>query len=278
MPQTLLLVEDSLTIQQVVERTFVPEGFQVVIANDVQEGLVKLQAVMPDIVLADATMPGMDGFQLCQTLRGMPGFAHVPVLLLTSNFTAYDEAHGERVGVTGYLAKPFESQTLYTLVQRLLANVSSPPSSSSPTPVADHVAPPRHTSESPRLARESSEAQEGAMRSRHLPDTAVPPRPMAFSSDTLGASTTTTPGNTDATSLLHQALGRSLVQMVQEVLQAHLTTMLETLTSQILAEVRQTVSAQVPDLLEVLLQQEIEKLKRTVAQDDREGERERGTD
>ncbi len=66
--------------------------------------------------------------------------------------------------------------------------------------------------------------------------------------------------------------------MVQEVLQAHLTTMLETLTSQILAEVRQTVSAQVPDLLEVLLQQEIEKLKRTVAQDDREGERERGTD
>ncbi len=66
--------------------------------------------------------------------------------------------------------------------------------------------------------------------------------------------------------------------MVQEVLQTHLTTMLETLTSQILAEVRQTVSAQVPDLLEVLLQQEIEKLKRTVAQDDREGERERGTD
>ena len=66
--------------------------------------------------------------------------------------------------------------------------------------------------------------------------------------------------------------------MVQEVLQAHLTTMLETLTPQILAEVRQTVSAQVPDLLEVLLQQEIEKLKRTVAQDDREGERERGTD
>ena len=88
MSKTILVVEDSLSIQHLVQRTFEPEGFRVVVANDAQEGLDTLRTTRPDIVLADAVMPGMDGMQLCQTLRGMSGYAQTPVLILTSSWSS----------------------------------------------------------------------------------------------------------------------------------------------------------------------------------------------
>ncbi len=125
-PKTLLLVEDSFTIQKLVESTFTSAGYQVAIANDAREGIAKLPAVSPDIVLADASMPEMDGFQLCQTIRSTQGFERIPVLLLTSRFAAYDEVQGQRAGVTGYLAKPFDSYSLLTLVQQLVDKTPAP--------------------------------------------------------------------------------------------------------------------------------------------------------
>lgn len=125
-PKTLLLVEDSFTIQKLVETTFTSAGYEVTIANDAREGIAKLPTVSPDIVLADASMPEMDGFQLCQTIRSTQGFERIPVLLLTSRFAAYDEVQGQRSGVTGYLAKPFDSYSLLTLVQQLVDKTPTP--------------------------------------------------------------------------------------------------------------------------------------------------------
>ncbi len=261
MPQTLLLVEDSLTIQHVVQRTFVPEGFLVVVAKDAQEGLHTLHSITPDVVLADATMPDMDGFQFCQTLRGWAGFAHVPVVLLTSNFAAYDEARGQRAGVTASLAKPFESGVLLTLVQRVLSQASTA------SPGTTHVA----------LAATASPAVLST-------DTAAPSDDTAEAYESDSGSVVAAPEpeagcsvSTDAATRAPHILGESLLHTVQAVLREQLHTMLETLTPQILAEVRHTVSAQIPDILEVLLQQEIDKLKRAVAHDAEHGEPERGT-
>ena len=69
MATKLLLVEDSLSIQTIVETTFTREGFEVMVVGDALDGLHKAQTLRPDIVLADASMPGMDGFQLCQRIR-----------------------------------------------------------------------------------------------------------------------------------------------------------------------------------------------------------------
>src|SRR5215470_10529242 len=120
MATKLLLVEDSLSMQTIVETAFAREGFEVMVVGDVLDGLHKAQALRPDIVLADASMPGMDGFQLCQRIRQSAGGRHVLVILLTSGFAVYDTVKEERVGVTTYLAKPFESQVLFDMVKQLV--------------------------------------------------------------------------------------------------------------------------------------------------------------
>ena len=135
-PKTLLLVEDSFTIQKLVESTFKSAGYQVAIANHAREGIASLSAVSPDIVLADASMPEMDGFQLCEVIRSTQGFERIPVLLLTSRFAAYDELQGQRSGVTAYLAKPFDSYSLLALVQQLIDNPSPQIDGAWPSPTS----------------------------------------------------------------------------------------------------------------------------------------------
>ena len=126
MATKLLLVEDSLSIQTIVETTFVREGFEVIVSDDALDGLHKAQTLLPDIVLADASMPGLDGFQLCQRLRQNASGRQVPVVLLTSGFAAYDKAKGDRAGVTTHLAKPFDPHVLLALVRQLVSVVHQP--------------------------------------------------------------------------------------------------------------------------------------------------------
>jgi len=132
MATKLLLVEDSLSIQTIVETTFSREGFEVMVVSDALDGLYKVQTLLPDIVLADASMPGMDGFQLCQKIRQSASGRHLPVVLLTSGFAAYDQTKGERAGVTTHLAKPFEPQVLLDIVKQLVAVVHHPLYTASP--------------------------------------------------------------------------------------------------------------------------------------------------
>src|SRR4029077_14676864 len=108
----LLLVEYSLSIQTIVETTFAREGFEVMMAGDALDGLHKAQTLRPDIVLADGFMPDIDGVPLCQSIRQSADGRHVPVVLLTSGFAAYDKAKGDRVGATMHLAKRFDPQVL----------------------------------------------------------------------------------------------------------------------------------------------------------------------
>jgi CheY-like chemotaxis protein len=126
MATKLLLVEDSLSIQTIVETTFAREGFEVLVAGDALDGLRQAQTLRPDIVLADASMPDLDGFQLCQRIRQSAGGRHVPVVLLTSGFAAYDKAKGEHAGVTLHLAKPFEPQELLDMVKQLVPGAPHP--------------------------------------------------------------------------------------------------------------------------------------------------------
>ena len=126
MATKLLLVEDSLSIQTIVETAFAREGFEVMVAGDALDGLRKAQTLQPDIVLADASMPDMDGFQLCQRIRQSAGGRHVPVVLLTSGFAAYDQVKGDRAGVTMHLAKPFEPQVLLDMVKQLVPGSHRP--------------------------------------------------------------------------------------------------------------------------------------------------------
>src|SRR5947209_13453899 len=102
MPKQILLVDDSVTIQRVVELTFAHEAdYKVTAAKSADEGLQRARDIRPDIVLADAGMAGQNlktGYDLCAAMRGDPALASVPVLILTGNFAPYDEARGSKAG------------------------------------------------------------------------------------------------------------------------------------------------------------------------------------
>src|SRR5262245_53380920 len=113
MPKQILLVDDSVTIQRVVELTFAHEpDFKITAAKNADDGLAKARDLKPDIVLADAGMQGKTGYDLCASLRSDGGLASTAVLILTGNFAPYDEARGQKAGADGYVVKPFETQAL----------------------------------------------------------------------------------------------------------------------------------------------------------------------
>jgi CheY-like chemotaxis protein len=126
MPKTLLLADDSVTIQKVVGISFASEDIQLVAVDNGTAAVAKAREVRPDIVLADVVMPGLNGYEVCRQIKADPSLRHVPVLLLTGTFEAFDEARAREVGSDGHITKPFEAQALVDLVNARLA-ASAPP-------------------------------------------------------------------------------------------------------------------------------------------------------
>ena len=127
MPYTLLLADDSVTIQRVIELTFADEDVQVVAVSDGEQAIAILNEQPPDIVLADIGMPNRDGYEVAQYMKLTPALAHIPVVLLTGAFEPVDEARAATVGVDAVLAKPFEPQLVVTKVKELLARPRQEP-------------------------------------------------------------------------------------------------------------------------------------------------------
>jgi CheY-like chemotaxis protein len=121
MPNTLLLVDDSVTIQRVIELTFADEDVRVVAVGDGRQAIERVEREPPDIVLADVGMPGCDGYEVASFVKNRPELAHIPVLLLTGAFEPVDEARVRQVRADGVLAKPFEPQELIRRVKALLS-------------------------------------------------------------------------------------------------------------------------------------------------------------
>jgi len=118
MTRTLLLADDSVTIQKVVELTFLDEDVRVVSVGNGAEAIERAAEVSPDVVLADVHMPGADGYAVCEAIRQRA--PETPVLLLVGTFEIFDSARAEQVGASGHLKKPFDSQELMRRVHQLL--------------------------------------------------------------------------------------------------------------------------------------------------------------
>jgi CheY-like chemotaxis protein len=137
-PYTLLLADDSVTIQRVIELTFADEDVTVVAVSDGDQAIERLEASPPDIVLADIGMPGKNGYEVAQFIRRTPKLAHIPVVLLTGAFEPVDQARANEAGCDGVLAKPFEPQLVIGRVRELLARPRAAAApASGPSPAAD---------------------------------------------------------------------------------------------------------------------------------------------
>jgi len=126
-PQTLLLADDSLTIQRVIELTFADEDIDVVSVGDGDQAIARIDSDPPDIVLVDAGMPGRSGYEVAQHIKSAPGLEHIPVLLLTGAFEPVDHERAAEAGCDGILAKPFEPQQVIARVKELLARPAHDP-------------------------------------------------------------------------------------------------------------------------------------------------------
>jgi CheY-like chemotaxis protein len=144
-PYTLLLADDSLTIQRVIELTFADEDVTVIAVSDGDQAIERLESAPPDIVLADIGMPGKNGYEVAQYMRRSSRLAHIPVVLLTGAFEPVDQARADEAGCDGVLAKPFEPQLVIGRVKELLARAQRPADLSAavaPAGPADPAAPP----------------------------------------------------------------------------------------------------------------------------------------
>jgi CheY-like chemotaxis protein len=130
-PQTLLLADDSVTIQRVIELTFADEDITVVAVSDGDQAIARLDSMPPDIVLVDVGMPGKNGYDVAGHVKHTPHLSHIPVVLLTGAFEPVDEVRANALGCDGVLAKPFEPQMVISRVKELLARpVAGVPDSS----------------------------------------------------------------------------------------------------------------------------------------------------
>jgi CheY-like chemotaxis protein len=142
MSSRILLADDSLTIRKVVELTFSGTDFELKAVGNGDDAVSLLAAFEPDIVLADAVMPGKTGYEVCEAVKSRPGGRFVPVVLLTGTFEPFDKPRSERAGADAVVTKPFDSQGLATLVRDLVRRAAEQKASAPPEPPAAPEPPP----------------------------------------------------------------------------------------------------------------------------------------
>ena len=119
--QQLLMIEDDVRLAGMVSQYLGNSGFGVSHAPDAQTGLARLQSAGVDLVILDLMLPDMDGLQVCQRIRALPGaIGQVPVLMLTAKGDPMDRIIGLEMGADDYLPKPFEPRELLARIKAIL--------------------------------------------------------------------------------------------------------------------------------------------------------------
>lgn len=121
MAKTILAVDDSTSIRQMVAFTLKGAGYEVIEAADGQEGLEKARSKTVNLVLTDQNMPKMDGLTLVKALRGLPQYKTIPMLMLTTESSDTMKAQGKAAGATGWLVKPFDPNKLLEVVAKIIS-------------------------------------------------------------------------------------------------------------------------------------------------------------
>lgn len=120
MSKTILNVDDSASVRQMVQLTLQGAGYRVLQANDGADGLAKAKASSVDMVVTDLNMPVMNGLALIRELRKLPNYRGVPILFLTTESDANVKKEAKEAGATGWITKPFQQEQLVAVVRKVL--------------------------------------------------------------------------------------------------------------------------------------------------------------
>ncbi|MGI8467056.1 MAG: response regulator transcription factor [Pyrinomonadaceae bacterium] len=123
MSKRLLVVDDEPNLLRAVAAVLRGEDFDVTTARNGRDALISVAQNLPDLIVSDVRMPGMDGFKLARRLRAAPNFALVPIVFLTAKDETEDRIEGFRAGIDAYLTKPFEPDELVAVIRNILQRV-----------------------------------------------------------------------------------------------------------------------------------------------------------
>jgi two-component system chemotaxis response regulator CheY len=120
MPKKVLIVDDSVTMRQMVSFTLREAQFDVVEAEDGADALKKLDSLSPDLIVTDLNMPVMDGLTFIRGARALAATRFIPILMLTTESHAEKKAEAKAAGATGWIVKPFDPPKLLAVIGKVL--------------------------------------------------------------------------------------------------------------------------------------------------------------
>jgi two-component system chemotaxis response regulator CheY len=120
MAHSLLIVDDSASMRQMVSFTLKDAGYDIIAANNGKDALTKLDGARISMVITDLNMPEMDGIELIKQLRGRPDFKFTPIVMLTTESQESKKLAGKQAGASGWIVKPFKPEQLVETVRKFL--------------------------------------------------------------------------------------------------------------------------------------------------------------
>ncbi|MDB5311850.1 MAG: baeR [Gemmataceae bacterium] len=132
----ILIIEDERGLTQTLSWYFTREGYETIIAHDGVEGLRKAQTLLPDVVLLDIMLPGVDGLGVCKEIRAGERTRAIPIIMTTAKSEESDQLVGYNLGADDYVTKPFSNKVLLQKVKALLRRVEG---TGEPADVVEHM-------------------------------------------------------------------------------------------------------------------------------------------
>ena len=121
---TILAVDDSKIMQHEIKRAL-ENTYNVLVADNAVDALSVIYHQTISALLLDVSMPGVDGLELCRTVRNLPQFQNLPIIMLTARDGAFDKVQGRLAGATEYLTKPFNQETLIQVISNFVTTPQS---------------------------------------------------------------------------------------------------------------------------------------------------------
>ena len=119
MTKTIMAVDDSASVRQMVGFTLRSAGYQVIEAVDGQDALARLKGPV-HLVITDLNMPRMDGIELIRGIRSQPSYKFIPILMLTTESQDEKKRAGRAAGATGWIVKPFQMEQLLAVIRKVM--------------------------------------------------------------------------------------------------------------------------------------------------------------